>query len=178
MPGYHLTGNNHTFGGYDYGQDWSYTPYKPTLTTGDIDFGKWSNQPHKLPELPSPYTPTFINPYNQDIGFNELVNQLINLSSKDKSDMSFEVKTRETDSKIIIEAALPGVGKENIEIAMENQELIITAKLDDNKVSRNISLKDLSIGYEYAPLATYTDGMLSVLLPKDQRFTKRQIDIS
>lgn len=133
----------------------------------------------KLPLMPENPYDAWYPPYRgakpDFSSLDDLLDSLI--AKKHKSSSPFELERRETSTSVIIEASLPGVGRDNINITIEDEKLTITAKMDGKKVSRTMPLDERKIQYDNA-LATYNDGILSVIFRKDSRFRKRRIQIS
>lgn len=100
---------------------------------------------------------------------------------------SFKVDVRETDDAYLIEADLPGMKKEDIEISYENSYLTISAKNEEKKEEKdgkyirqersygeysrsfyieNISKEDIA--------AKFTDGVLTVSIPKREKSVEKK----
>ncbi|WMJ80096.1 heat shock protein Hsp18 [Clostridium sp. MB40-C1] len=104
----------------------------------------------------------------------------------------FNVDVKETETSYIVDADLPGVKKEAIEIDYENNYLSIRAKRDDiveekqdNYVRRERRYGQFSRSFyidnveEDKIEATFNDGVLKLTLPKKEKGkpNKRKIDI-
>lgn len=105
---------------------------------------------------------------------------------------SFKVDLKETENSYIVEADLPGVPKEAINIEYENNYLIISAKREDNVEDKrdNYVRRERHYGEfrrsfyvdnidENKIDASFKDGVLMVTLPKTDKENpkKRRIDI-
>ena len=98
----------------------------------------------------------------------------------------------EHDDKFVLEASLPGFKKENINIAIEDNELIIEAKREEKKEEKDsnycrceifkgnyrrvLSLSD-NISKDKVD-AKYENGILSVMIPKQAPKPATKIKIS
>src|SRR5690554_6723967 len=96
-----------------------------------------------------------------------------------KNDMKIDLI--ENDNEYVIEAELAGMKKENIKLDVEDNKLVISANVEENKeeekqnyihrerryssLSRMIYLPNID---EESIKAKYTDGILSVTIPKKQ----------
>lgn len=104
----------------------------------------------------------------------------------------FNVDVKETETSYIVDADLPGVKKEAIEIDYENNYLSIRAKRDDiveekqdNYVRRERRYGQFSRSFyidnveEDKIEATFNDGVLKLTLPKKEKGkpNKRKIDV-
>lgn len=106
---------------------------------------------------------------------------------------SFGVDLKETDENYLIEADLPGVKKEDIDVNFENNHLTISAKRDDsteekkeNYVRRERHYGEFKRSFyvdnvdENSINASFNDGVLKLVLPKlnKNKESKRKIDIN
>lgn len=105
---------------------------------------------------------------------------------------SFKVDVKEDDNQYLVEADLPGMKKENINLEYENNYLTISAKKEDvledkrdNYVRRERSYGEFRRSFyvdnvdESKVDASFTDGVLKIALPKKEKGkeNRRQIDI-
>lgn len=105
---------------------------------------------------------------------------------------SFNVDVKETENSYLIEADLPGVNRESIDLDYENNYLTISAKRDstveekgDNYVRRERRYGELKRSFyvdnveENKIDAVFSDGVLKITLPKQEKVrpNKRKIDI-
>lgn len=126
--------------------------------------------------------------------FNQLFNDFFNdefLSPMNFGQGSFRVDMKETDDAYTIEADLPGIKKDEIEIMYDNNYLTISAKRDesvedktDNYVRRERHYGELKRTFyidnveENKIDASFNDGVLKLVLPKlNKGKQKRRIDI-
>lgn len=106
----------------------------------------------------------------------------------------FRVDVREDENAYMLEAELPGVGKDKINLTVDDDTLIISADLNEEKkeeragylyserrtgrVERQFNLEGIKVD-EIA--ANYDNGVLSVTLPKEKaeetKKDARKIDI-
>lgn len=105
---------------------------------------------------------------------------------------SFRVDLKETETEYMVEADLPGVNKEAIDLQYENNYLTISAKReeitenkDNNYVRRERSYGEFKRRFyidnvnEEKIDASFMDGVLKITLPKLEKVNtnKRKIDI-
>ncbi|MBV7275510.1 Hsp20/alpha crystallin family protein [Clostridium sp. PL3] len=105
---------------------------------------------------------------------------------------SFRVDLKETENEYMVEADLPGINKEAIDIQYENNYLTVSAKReetienkDNNYVRRERSYGQFSRRFyidnvnEEKIDASFKDGVLKITLPKLEKviMNKRKIDI-
>lgn len=105
---------------------------------------------------------------------------------------SFRVDLKETENEYVVEADLPGINKEAINIEYENNYLTVSAKReetienkDNNYVRRERSYGQFSRRFyidnvnEEKIDASFKDGVLKITLPKLEKviMNKRKIDI-
>lgn len=101
---------------------------------------------------------------------------------------SFRVDVKETDKAMVIEADLPGVKKEAIELTYDNNYLTITAHREDSKETKeeNFMRRERCYGefrrsfyldnVDHEKIkALFENGVLTINIPKEtpQRFNKR-----
>jgi HSP20 family protein len=104
----------------------------------------------------------------------------------------FRVDLKEDDDKYIVEADLPGINKDAIDVDYNNNYLTISAKREDSKEDKNENFirQERSYGElkrsfyvdnvdENAISASFKDGVLTVNLPKTEkgRNNVKKIDI-
>lgn len=105
---------------------------------------------------------------------------------------SFRVDLKETEKEYMIEADLPGVNKEAIDIEYDSNYLIISAKREetvedkkDNYVRRERSFGEFRRSFYIDNIdkdkidASFKDGVLNISLPKSESHNtnKKKIDI-
>lgn len=105
---------------------------------------------------------------------------------------SFRVDLKETDDEYMIEADLPGINKDAIDISYENNYITISAKRNDSKEDKkdNYVRRERRYGEfkrsfyidnvnENNINAEFKDGVLKVSLPKKDKdiTSRRKIDI-
>ncbi|SHJ58759.1 heat shock protein Hsp18 [Tepidibacter formicigenes] len=106
---------------------------------------------------------------------------------------SFKVDLKETEKEYIIEADLPGIKKEAINVDYENNYLTITAKREETLENRNDNYVRRERNYgefkrrfyidnviEEKINASFNDGVLKITLPKLEKtsINKRKININ
>lgn len=104
---------------------------------------------------------------------------------------TFKIDIQESDKDYLLEAELPGVKKEEIELSIDNDNLCITVKRSEeiNKDSKNYVHRERREGCMSRRIhlagakmedikAKLNDGVLSVTIPKDELLDeKRRIEI-
>lgn len=100
-----------------------------------------------------------------------------------------EVDIRETKDEYVLEADMPGVGKDGLEVLLEGNELTITGRRrpapEGEVLHREISGCDYRRAFVLDPLvdaahirASIEQGLLRVHLPKAERVKPRQIAVT
>ncbi|WPC41895.1 heat shock protein Hsp18 [Clostridium sp. JS66] len=104
----------------------------------------------------------------------------------------FKVDLKEDENNYMIEADLPGIKKENIDINLNNNYLTISAKRQDDVEDKNGNYVRRERRYgefkrsfyidnvdETTIDASFSDGVLKVILPKKEKTkeSQRRIDI-
>lgn len=95
------------------------------------------------------------------------------------------------DNELEVQAALPGVTKDNVEVSINNQTVTIrtTSKKEEKKeegkyyrreiargeYQRTLSLPD-SVDYDHAK-ASFKDGILKVTIPKTEKGKRKSVEI-
>jgi len=127
--------------------------------------------------------------------FNQLFRNFFgnNLSGfMDMAQSPFKVDIRETENAYLVEAELPGVDKDSVNVEFNNNYLTISAKREDktenvtdNFVRRERHFGELKRSFyvdgidEEKIEASFRDGMLRIALPKKVKGTKgRKININ
>jgi HSP20 family protein len=143
-----------------------------------LDRNSFKNNLSRIDDL---FSPLFKNIFDDDFLF-------INSMQRD-----FQVDLKENADNYILEADLPGIKKDAIDINYENNYITISAKRDessevinDNYVKRERHYGEFSRSFyaknvdENRIEASFNNGVLKVILPKliksDEQ--KRRIDIS
>lgn len=125
--------------------------------------------------------------------FDQMVNSffnddLMNLANTGFRQNSFRVDVKETDSAVVIEADLPGVKKDSIDLTYDNNYLTISARREDANETKeeNFMRKERFYGefrrsfyldnVDHEKIkASFDNGVLTINIPKDapQRMNKR-----
>jgi HSP20 family protein len=93
-----------------------------------------------------------------------------------------KVNIKETDEGFEVEMAVPGFKKDNFNISVENEELLISAEVEENNEEKNEQFTRREFGYASFQRtfvlpesvdgekikASYEDGILNVMLPKKE----------
>ncbi|HSN57960.1 MAG TPA: heat shock protein Hsp18 [Clostridiaceae bacterium] len=100
----------------------------------------------------------------------------------DKMGLGFKVDLKETDTSYLVEADLPGIAKEDVDIDYKNNYLTIKAKREEKveEKKENYVRKERKYGEfkrmfyvdnvdENSIKASFTDGVLKVELPKTEK---------
>lgn len=127
-------------------------------------------------------------------GFNDIVDEMFNA----KNGMNYgqdsfmpNVDIAESETQFEISAELPGLKKDAISVDLENGRLTISGerKFENKEESKNYHRMESSYGTftrsfylpdsidEESINATYTDGVLSITIQKQEEKIKRQIEI-
>jgi HSP20 family protein len=116
---------------------------------------------------------------------------LMNLPNAGFSQNSFRVDVKENDSAVTIEADLPGVKKESIDLTYDNNYLTISALRDDSKETKeeNFMRRERFYGefrrsfyldnVDHEKIkASFDNGVLTINIPKEspQRLNRIAID--
>lgn len=102
-----------------------------------------------------------------------------------KNDIKLDI--RETEQEFIVDAELPGMKKENIKVDVEDNQLVISASIEENSdqekenyihrerryssISRMVYLPNID---QDAIKAKYSDGILSLNIPKKEIEDKKK----
>jgi HSP20 family protein len=101
-----------------------------------------------------------------------------------------EVNIFETKDGYVLEAEMPGVGKDGLEIVLENHEITIVGHRKEDAVNgqvlfRERQLHDYRRVFELDPAidtakisAKIEQGLLTLTLPKSERMKPRKISVS
>lgn len=129
-------------------------------------------------------------------GLNQIFNELMNSTLGDIIQPEVHTKRpfvniREDDDQIILEMALPGVHKEEVDISTEKKQLIISKKESEVEVKQEFKRRE----FDYSSFkrvfnipnsiniaeinASFDAGILKVTLPKreDAKIISKKIDI-
>ena len=122
-----------------------------------------------------------------DIGFNDFSNMLDdfftgNWQQRSLSGDTFKIDIQDSDNEYVVEAELPGVKKEDIEITLNEGRLNLSVKKEEvtenknrryihrerkfSQMSRSILLADANQDNIQAKL---NDGVLTIVIPKEER---------
>ncbi len=145
----------------------------------------------------TPYRRTGNGLVRGDDYFNHMVNSLFNndffapLGTPGNGQQHFKVDIKEKDDAFILEADLPGVSKDDIEVTYENNYLTISAKKETSSEEKNEKFirQERSYG-EFSRSfyvdgadgdkigAAFTDGVLTVTVAKtDPKASQKKITI-
>ena len=131
-------------------------------------------------------------PGDFDSTFDSLVSDFFS-DVVDLADVGFKTDIKEDEDSYYIEAELPGMNRDDINIELEDNNLIISAhneETDEVEEENYIRKERRSGSYQRVfPLenvktddisATYEDGLLNITLPKEEpgREKRRVIDIN
>lgn len=110
---------------------------------------------------------------------------------KDEPFVNPFVSVYEDDNNYFLTANMPGVQKDNIQIKIDKNDLIIVAKINlEEKVNRKYIFREIPIANYYRKFhlsetidsskveAQYSDGVLSIKLPKVESIKPREIKIN
>lgn len=135
---------------------------------------------------------------NRDLSKGDYFDQLFNFFNDDFfapmnfSGSSFRVDLKETDDAYTVQADLPGIKKEDIDIEYINNYLTISAKRNENVEEKhdNYVRRERRSGEFKRSLyidnvndsnieASFKDGVLNLVLPKKEKgkFNRRKINI-
>lgn len=101
------------------------------------------------------------------------------------------VSVYEDENNYFLTANMPGVKKENIQIKIEKEDLIIVGKINlEEKANRKYVFREIPIANYYRKFhlaetidstkveANYADGVLQIKLPKVESIKPREIKIN
>ena len=124
--------------------------------------------------------------FNQHPAFWNLLNDFDkNLNhSTNRNDLSSPlVNVINQDNQYVIEVAAPGIKKENFNIKLENNKLVISSNIKEDKDEKNVNYSIKEFGFTsfsktfFVPKdieaekinADYNNGVLSVSIPKKEK---------
>lgn len=124
--------------------------------------------------------------------FNELYSLPTSFLSKSGVDLSPRIDISETDAAYKIEAELPGINQKEIDVKIDNNILTIKGKKEDIKEEKekNYHLREryygafqrsISLPNNIEPekiKASFENGVLNILVPKNDKRTPKKIEIS
>ena len=98
---------------------------------------------------------------------------------------------RETDTHVIVEAEVPGMEKENIDVYVEGRRLVIQGKRERKNEEKNENFvrierscgefnRSITLPGEVDPSeteASYKDGILKIVLKKHPEFLAKKIEV-
>jgi HSP20 family molecular chaperone IbpA len=116
--------------------------------------------------------------------------QSINELLKTQNSVSPVVDICETENDFILIANLPGVERNNVQVKLDDEQLVVFGKINyEDAVSRKYILNENEIGNFYRSFkisdsikrekikARYDNGQLLLNLPKHEKAKPRKIDI-
>ena len=117
------------------------------------------------------------------------VEDLNTLFTSPRTTRTFPVDIKEDDNAVTLEAELPGINKEDINIDYENTILAIsitqnTTQDDTNTVYQERLSKQASRSFKVGDIdfkkasANHTNGILTITLPKSEEKKKKTLSIS
>ena len=116
--------------------------------------------------------------------------QTNNASANERGYLAPQVNIMETKDSFILEAEMPGVGKEGLEVLLEGNELTIVGRRQfgvpgAEPVYRESSPRDFRREFVLDPSidtaklsATIEQGVLTVTLPKTEKVKPRKIQVT
>jgi len=135
------------------------------------------------------------NPIDRELSnrrFSDLLDDFFNDAVATSNSFVPGIDISETDTQFLIEAELPGLKKENIDVSLENNQLTISGersfKKEDNgtkyhrveskygSFSRTVRLPE-NIDSDSVN-ATYENGILNISLDKNEEKIRKQITIN
>lgn len=146
-----------------------------------------------LTRRPSPFSELFTLRQAMDRLFDEPFFRSANGISGEAGNLALDVRT--TQDALVIEAALPGVKPEDVDITVENGTLAIRAETAQEReekqdgegrylvreISRGSFVRTVSLPNGLEPdkaEATFENGVLSLRIPKAEQVKPKQIRIS
>jgi HSP20 family protein len=119
-----------------------------------------------------------------------LENQTVNNHAAREDYVAPNVNIFETQEGYVLEAEMPGVGKEGLDVTLEGTEITITGRRSPETVTgqplfRERNTSDYRRVFELDPAidtakvsAKITQGILTVTLPKSERVKPRKIAVN
>lgn len=128
-------------------------------------------------------------------GFDDLMKnfKLRSMFGDVDSEPRIKIDVTEDDEKYLVKADIPGVKKEDIDIAINGSEVMISAELrrdNEEKVGEAVVRSERYYGKQYRSFtlpreineanvtATYENGVLQLALPKKPGASSRKITVS
>lgn len=117
-------------------------------------------------------------------------NNLFGVRPASPEDATPAVDVYDDGGRFVVTASLPGVGKENLDIELENNVLTISAKREVKEDERTWHRREIYHGSYSRSLkfgapvdgskvtAEYKDGLLTVSVPKEEKIKPRKIEIA
>jgi HSP20 family protein len=132
----------------------------------------------------------WLRPVNNDFWGDRFFNQLLPRSFDDffrGAGFGPSVDLKETDQEIILEADLPGVNREDLEITVDHNQILLKGEMkrDETKEERGYHLTERRYGSFYRTVqlpvevkadqasAKYRNGVLEVRVPKAESAKNR-----
>lgn len=117
-------------------------------------------------------------------------NESVNYRTVSEEFVSPEVNIFETAEGYVLEAEMPGVGKDGLEITVEGNEITITGRRNPESASGDLLFRERNVsnyrrGFELDPAidtsrisAKMEAGVLTLTLPKSERVKPRKIAVN
>ncbi|TCL54749.1 heat shock protein Hsp20 [Hydrogenispora ethanolica] len=132
----------------------------------------------------------WLSPFGNDLWSDRFFNQLVPRGINDffkGGNFGPSVDLRETDREIILHADIPGVNREDLDITVDENVVILKGEIkkDETRTEKGYHLSERRYGsfYRTIPLpaevhseqatARYKDGVLELRIPKMEATTKR-----
>ena len=148
-----------------------------------------------LPVRPSGRNLTIVNPTREFEDIYDRMGQLMNaafgVTPAELPDMPWSplADLSETDDAYVVQADLPGVHKDQVQVQIQDRELIITGEVPESQRGRRHRSSRRTGRFEFrtylpgdvnadAVSAQLSDGVLTVTVPKSEAAKPRQIEIT
>ena len=131
-----------------------------------------------------------MNEKKELVAVNNLNSASINEFLQTQNSISPVVDIYETDDDFILTANMPGVARNNIQVKLENNSMIIFGKINfEEAVNRKYALNESEIGNYFRTFklsdpiekeqisARYDNGQLVVTLPKQEKAKPKTVEI-
>lgn len=150
----------------------------------------------RLPARSGGRSMTLINPTREFEDIYDRMGQLMNVAFSDLTPAQIMempwaplADLSETDDSYVVRVELPGVGKDQLDVQLQDRELVITGEVTDKQEGRRHRGNRRTGRFEYrttlpgdvkpeAVSAQLADGVLTVTVPKSEAARPRHIEIS